>query len=189
MEKKRIGVKSAIFPEPVLVLSTYNEDGTPDAMVAAWGFILDTGKIGVVLSADHKTTKNILRTKATVLSLATSSYVDAIDYLGNVSANDNPNKYKKSGLCFEKAPDIDAPLIKELPLSYECEYLEYDENKELMVLKIKEILADPLILNEKGKLYLDKISPVSYDGFNHVYRGIGKEIGQAFKNNDSNFPK
>lgn len=35
--RKNFGAKPWLYPQPVLIIATYGEDGTPDAMNAAWG--------------------------------------------------------------------------------------------------------------------------------------------------------
>jgi flavin reductase (DIM6/NTAB) family NADH-FMN oxidoreductase RutF len=62
--RKNFGAKAYTYPQPVFIIATYSEDGTPDAMNAAWGGISDTTELTMCLSAGHKTTKNILARKA-----------------------------------------------------------------------------------------------------------------------------
>ena len=57
-----LGEKPYIFPMPVLIIGTYDENGVPNAMNAAWGMACDMNKVAITLSADRKTVKNILKT-------------------------------------------------------------------------------------------------------------------------------
>ena len=88
--KKNFGAQTWMYPLPVLIIATYDRDGTPDAMNAAWGGIVDRGYIGLCLSASHKTTKNILARKAFTVSIADAEHVLAEDYVGLVAANSEP---------------------------------------------------------------------------------------------------
>ena len=81
---------------PVLIIGTYDENGTPNAMNAAWGGIYDTNQVMVCLADDHKTTKNIKETGAFTLSFATAKTVAPCDYVGIVSANDVPDKLERA---------------------------------------------------------------------------------------------
>ena len=62
--RKNFGAKPFTYPQPVFIIATYGEDGTPDAMNAAWGGISEINEISLCLSAGHKTVKNILQRKA-----------------------------------------------------------------------------------------------------------------------------
>lgn len=65
--RKNFGAKPWTYPQPVFILATYNEDGTPDAMNAAWGGI----------SVGHKTTPNIIEHKVFTISMATAEQMVA----------------------------------------------------------------------------------------------------------------
>ena len=87
--RKDFGSKSWFYPLPVLIIGTYGEDGTPDAMNAAWGGLYDSDKVVLLcLSAfGHKTTANIRAGGPLPSTLPTQGHVVAADYVGLVSAN------------------------------------------------------------------------------------------------------
>ena len=118
--RKNFGAKPYTYPQPVLIIATYNENGTADAMNAAWGGISDDTQISMCLSAEHKTVKNILTRGAFTVSMADAAHVTECDYVGIVSANDVPDKLAKAGFHTTKAEFVDAPLIDELPMALEC---------------------------------------------------------------------
>ena len=93
--RKNFGPKSWLYPMPVLIIATYNEDKTADAMNAAWGAISQSNHISICVSAGHKTTQNILARKAFTVSMADAAHVVACDYVGVVSGNNEPNKMKQ----------------------------------------------------------------------------------------------
>ena len=88
--RKNFGPKSWLYPMPVLIIATYNEDKTADAMNAAWGAISQSNHISICVSAGHKTTQNILARKAFTVSMADAAHVVACDYVGVVSGNNSP---------------------------------------------------------------------------------------------------
>ena len=90
--RKDFGTKSWFYPLPVLIIATYDEQGKADAMNAAWGGLYDADKVVLCLSAGHKTTKNIMARKAFTVSFADAAHVIPADYVGMVSANDEPDK-------------------------------------------------------------------------------------------------
>lgn len=73
--RKNFGAKSWFYPLPVLIIGTYNENGTPDAMNAAWGGLYDADKVVLCLSAGHKTTKNIQAKGAFTIGFADAAHV------------------------------------------------------------------------------------------------------------------
>ena len=117
--RKNLKAKAYIYPLPVLIVGTYDENGTPDAMNAAWGTVCDTAQVCICLSATHKTVKNLLKTKAFTVAIADSKNVVPADYVGVVSANNVPEKLAKTGWHVTKSESVNAPVIEELPLVLE----------------------------------------------------------------------
>jgi len=113
--RKNFGAKTWLYPMPVLIVGTYDEQGKPNAMNAAWGGIYDTNQVMVCLADDHKTTDNIKKTGAFTVSFATAKAVAPCDYVGIVSANDEPDKFAKAGFHATKSDHVNAPIIDELP--------------------------------------------------------------------------
>lgn len=165
---------------PVLIIGTYDEDGTPDAMNAAWGGISEETQISICVSAGHKTTKNILKRGAFTVSVADDKNVAACDYVGVVSGNSEPNKVSKAGWHAEKSEFVDAPLFDALPMALECRLIGYDEETCRLVGEIVNVCADEKILDENGKIDLNKFTPITYDPVNNTYRKIGDIVGKAF---------
>ncbi len=175
---KNLGVKTYIYPQPVLIIATYDEFNNPNAMNAAWGGIYDYDKVTISLS-DHKTTENFKKTKAFTIAIADKEHVKACDYVGIVSGNDEPNKIKKAGFTTTKSAFVNAPLINELPLSLECEVVSFIDGT--LIGKIVNVVAKEEILGEDGLPDLNKFSPITYDPAHHNYVALGKVVGKAFK--------
>ena len=179
--RKNFGAKPVLYPMPVLILAAYDETGTPNAMNAAWGCIADTNRIGIYVTAAHKTMKNILHSGAFTVSVADAANVLAADYVGIVSANDVPDKLAKCGFHTTKSELVDAPIIDELPMAIECELISYDEESCHLFGKIVNVSADESVLNEAGKIDPQKLRPITYDSMNHEYLELGAKAGNAFK--------
>lgn len=177
--RRNIGPKSLIYPEPVLIIGTYDEKGKANAMTAAWGGISDTNEVCVCLSSDHKTTKNLIKKKAFTISIGTTTYVKECDYLGMVSANDKPDKLEICGFHTYKSKNVDAPIIKELPMTLECELIKYDKKTDHTFAKIKNIVVEDSILTQ-GKVDIKKLKPLIYDNDTYEYYGVGRKIGNAY---------
>ena len=178
--RKNLKPKAYIYPLPVLIIGTYDENGIPNAMNAAWGTVCDTAQISVCLSATHKTVKNILKTKAFTVAIADSKNIVCSDYVGVVSGNNNPNKLEKTGWTIEKSQFVNAPIIQDFPLVLECELVSYDTESEIAIGNVVNVSVDDSILSENGKIDLTKFKPVCYDCDGHGYYELGVKIGQAF---------
>lgn len=172
------GSKPMLYPMPVLIIGTYNADGTPNAMNAAWGGIVDTHLVGICLGS-HRTTDNIFSRKAFTVSMADVKNVVAADYVGIVSGNDVADKVKVSGWHAEKSAFVDAPLFQELPMALECEFYSYDEETGLLIGRIVNVCADDSIVTD-GKIDLGKFRPITYDPSGHGYYALGERVGNAF---------
>ena len=101
--RKNFGAKPFLYPQPVLIIASYDENGVPDAMNAAWGGISESDQISMCLSPGHKTVKNILARKAFTVSMADAAHVTECDYVGIVSANQVPDKLAKAGFHTTKS--------------------------------------------------------------------------------------
>lgn len=179
--RKNFGAKPYTYPQPVLIIASYDENGTPDAMNAAWGGISDDTQISMCLSAGHKTVKNILKRKAFTVSMADAAHVAACDYVGIVSANDVPGKLEKAGFHTTRSEFVDAPLIDELPMTLECRLVSYDEESCRMVGEIVNVSAEESVLDENGKIDPGKLQPITFDPVNNAYLKLGEKVGNAFR--------
>lgn len=180
MMRKDFGPKTMCYPMPVFIIGTYNDDGTPNAMNAAWGGISEEAEISICVDSSHKTAKNLLARKAFTVSMATAPYMAACDYVGIVSGNKEPDKFAKAGFHATRSRFVDAPLIDELPMALECELISYDPDTCRLVGKILNVCADEAVLGENGKVDVSKLRPITYDSMNHHYLVLGEKVGQAF---------
>ncbi|MBQ9933317.1 MAG: flavin reductase family protein [Ruminiclostridium sp.] len=178
--RRNFGPQPYLFPMPVLIIGTYNEDGIPNAMNAAWGTIADMDRVAIFL-ADHKTTQNIFARRDFTVSLATADQVVPADYVGIVSANDEPAKFAKTGWTAEKSAHVDAPLFAQLPVALECRMVSYDEESELLIGEIVNVCADESVLREDGSVDMAKLRPIAYDPMNHDYLLVTEKVGNAFE--------
>ena len=177
--RKDFGAKTWLYPMPVLIVGSYDENGNPDAMNAAWGGIYDTNLVMVCLADEHKTTENIKKAGAFTLSFATAQTVVPCDYVGIVSANDVPDKFERAGFHATKSAHVNAPIIEELPMTVECRLQKFNEDG-ICIGEIVNISADESILDENGRVDAKKLNPIIYDSVSHAYWNFGEKVGRAF---------
>lgn len=177
--KKNFGKKTFLYPMPVLIIATYDKDGNPNAMNAAWGGIHDTNQIAICISPEHKTAKNLLETKAFTINIADVNHICECDYLGIVSGNEILEKLKNCNFSVSKSEFVNAPIINELPMALECELVSFDEKTGCTVANIINVCAEEDVLTD-GKIDVKKVNPITYDPVAHHYYSLGDLVGQAF---------
>ena len=180
--RKDIKTTEAIFPMPVLMVSTYNEDGTVDVMNAAWGTMLERDYVILNLTETHKTVKNIKNRKAFTVSIADAKHVVEADYFGIVSGNNTPNKFENSKLTSTKSEIVDAPIINEFPICMECEFVEYQDDKYGcgVIGKIVNVTADESVMNGDN-VDISLVNAIAFDPYTHGYYRVKERVGNAFK--------
>lgn len=176
--KKNLGVKTYLFPQPVMMIGTYDENGNANLMNAAWGGIIGENEIIVDLS-EHKTTENIMLNRAFTVAPGIKEYTAACDYVGIVSAKTEPNKMKIAGFSSKRSEYVNAPVINELPLTLECKLIKVIDGCKYLG-QIVNVLADESILDEDGYVSLAKFHPITYDLARYGYYALGEKVGTAF---------
>ena len=178
--RKNLGKKPLVYPQPVLMVGTYDENGKANIMTAAWGGVGDDTQIFLCLSENHKTTQNLLKSKEFTVSMAVEGYEVPCDYLGIASGNDTPDKLEKSGLHVKKSELVNAPIIEELPICLECKLISYEPEHCHLFGEIVGASVDESVLTD-GSVDIEKLKPLIFDIEKHGYYGIGKRVGNAFK--------
>ena len=172
--------KGFVTPLPVFIIATYDKDGKPNAMNAAWAGQVGGDLISVSLGA-HPSTENIKFRKAFTVSYATAAQTAACDLVGLVSANKVPDKMEKAGFTVTRSEKVDAPVINELPVAIECkvEAIQEEFGETRVVARIVGMTADDSVLTD-GTVDLDKLQPIMFDSAARTYRVIGNVTGGAW---------
>ncbi len=180
--RKKLDITEGIFPMPVLMVATYNEDGSVNVMNAAWGTMQARDTVALNLTETHKTVKNIKATGAFTVSIADAAHVVEADYFGIVSGNTLPNKFENSGLTVSKAEMVNAPVINEFPLCLECEFIEYQSGKYGcgVIGKVVNVTADEGVMVDQ-KIDMSLVNAIAFDPYTHGYYKVTERVGEAFK--------
>ena len=180
--RKNLGVQPALFPMPVVIVAAYGADGNICAMNAAWAQICDMDKIALFIDSDHKTTKNIMETKAFTVSIADVANIEPADIFGIATGNKMPDKFERSGCHARKSEFVNAPVITEFPIALECNVAEIQDAGGLMrvVGDIVNVSIDKSVLGDDGMLDFDKLNAISFDAMKHAYLKLGGQVGNAY---------
>lgn len=180
-ERVNMGAKLYVTPQPALMIATYDAEGNPDVMMAAWGGQYEGNQVCFQLSS-HKTTENIRLNKAFTLSFADARTVAESDYFGIASGRDVKDKVAHVGFHCTKSQNVNAPIIDEYPLAMECKVVELIERENggaFVVGEIVNAVADPAILTD-GKIDIKKLNPLVWDGSSLNYFTIADSVGKAW---------
>ena len=167
---------------PVLMIATYNEDGSVNVMNAAWGTMQERNTVALNLTESHKTVKNIKARGAFTVSIADAKHVVEADYFGVESGNKVADKLAATGLTASKAETVDAPVINEFPLCLECEFVEYqnDATGIGVIGKVLRSSVEEAYLRD-GKVDVDALEAIAFDPYTHGYYKVGGRVGDAFR--------
>jgi flavin reductase (DIM6/NTAB) family NADH-FMN oxidoreductase RutF len=182
--KKSLGAKTLVYPTPVWCVGTYDSEGNPNVMTAAWGGICCSKPPSVTVSIrkSRHTYKNIIESGCYTISIPSVKYVAEADYYGIVSGSEN-NKIEKTGLTPVKGEFVDAPYINEFPLILEC---KVNHSFEIgvhiqFIAEILDVKADESVLNESGRPEMSLVQPIIYDPELSEYYSVGEPLAKAFK--------
>ena len=180
--RAKINITEGIFPMPVLMVATYNEDGSVNVMNAAWGTMQARDTVALNLTESHKTVKNIKARGAFTVSIADAAHVVEADYFGVETGNNNPDKFARSGLTASKAETVDAPVINEFPLCLECKFVEYQDNEYGcgVIGKVVNVTADESVMAD-GNLDMSLVNAIAFDPYTHGYYKVTERVGEAFR--------
>lgn len=180
--KKELEIKPYLFPMPVLMIATYDENDRVDVMNMAWGGICAPNMVSLNIDDDHKTSENIRKRGAFTLSIADIPHIEAADFFGIASGNKMEDKFERSGLTAVKSSKVDAPVVQEFPLTLECRVAE--DKMEVyghhVIGEIVGVLAEESVLDEKGNVDPVKLNAFVFDQFQSGYYAIGEKVGQAW---------
>lgn len=182
--RKDFGAKTYLYPLPVLIIGTYDEDGKANAMNVAWGGMCNSVPpcLAINIEKDRKTLENIQQKKAFTVSVADVAHVEEADYVGLVHGH-NVDKFAAAGLHAEPAAHVDAPIITEFPMTLECKVVDMRDTGDSIRIagEIVNVSADESVLDKEGKIDPDKLKPISFDPVNNTYRVLGEVVEKAFK--------
>ncbi len=178
----KLNITEGIFPMPVLMVATYNEDGSVNVMNAAWGTMQERGIVALNLTETHKTVKNIKARGAFTVSIADAAHVAQADYFGVESGNRFAGKFARSGLTASKAEMVDAPVINEFPLCLECEFIEYQDNAYGcgVIGRVVNVTAAESVMVD-GQVDMSLVNAIAFDPYTHGYYRVTERVGEAFK--------
>jgi flavin reductase (DIM6/NTAB) family NADH-FMN oxidoreductase RutF len=181
--KKSLGARTLAYPTPVWLVGTYDADGKPNIMTAAWGAIVCSKPpaVGVSLRKATYSYGSIAARQAFTINVPSEVHVKEADYCGIATGRD-VDKFAKAGFTPVSSDLVDAPFVKECPLILECRLIHTVEIglHTQFIGEILDVKADPEVLGEKGLPEMEKVRPMIFGPEIRTYHGIGAYLGRAF---------
>ena len=178
-----MNIRPFAFPTPVFIIGTYDENGNPNVMNAAWGGICNSIPpcINISVRKERLTYQNLMSSNCFTINLPSEQYAKEADYFG-IASGSKENKFEKTKLTPIKGEKVNAPYISEFPIAIECEVKEIFEldSHVQFIGDIKNIIADEECFDENGKLDIQKAHLIAYDPSSSTYYKIGDKVGKAF---------
>ncbi|MDE6021969.1 MAG: flavin reductase family protein [Muribaculaceae bacterium] len=180
--QKNFNPKAWLLPQPVLIIGTYNEDGTPNAMNAAWGGQWDFKEIMISMGS-HATTDNLNRCGDFTIAFATEETLTSADYVGIVSGRKVADKIARTGWSYHKAEHVEAPVFDVFPMTLECrikQKLDETSTGFFLIAEIVNIVCDERYLGADGNPDVETMKLITFDPIHNGYIVLGKRVGDAF---------
>ena len=181
--KKSLGAKTLAYPTPVWLVGTYDKDGKPNVMTAAWAAICCSkpASVAVSLTKARYSYGNLVARQAFTINVPSEAQVKEADYVGIVSGK-KLDKIAKAGFTPVKSDLVDAPYVQECPLILECKVIHTLEIglHTQFIGEILDVKADPEVLGDDGLPDIEKVRPIIFGPEIRTYHGIGRYLGQAF---------
>lgn len=178
-----IGAIPLLYPLPVLMVGTYDRDGKPNIMNAAWGGICCSKPpcVSISLRRERHTYSAIMERRAFTIGIPSAECMKQADYVGIVSGRD-ADKFAATGLTPLRSQLVDAPYVKEFPVSLECRLMHAIDLgvHTMLVGEIIDVKARRSVIGEDGQLDIAKVNPMLYDTIHKGYHAVGPFLGKAF---------
>jgi len=172
--KRSLGVKNLVFPEPAMVIGSYDKDGKPNIMTAAWFGVANSRPLKVSVSLRPATYSYhcIMANQAFTVNVPDASLVSYVKFAGKYSGRDM-NKFDETGLTPVRSEYVNAPYIEEFPIVLECKVTEYHDlgSHRQFIGQVIDAKIDERLLNDEGRVNMDLFNPIIY-GQGKYYSGL-----------------
>jgi flavin reductase (DIM6/NTAB) family NADH-FMN oxidoreductase RutF/nitroreductase len=187
-KKRSLGVRSEIYPKPAFVIGSYDKEGKPNMMTAAWAGICNSNPLSIAVSMRPATYShgNVTESKSFTVNIPSAELAKYVDYAGRFSGKD-VDKFEETGLTPVKGEFVNAPYVKEFPIVIECELTEFHDlgSHRQFIGKVIDVKADEAILDSAGKVNVNLLNPIIYGGGNYYETGrLIAKVGESLNDID-----
>lgn len=144
--------------------------------------ICNSDRIALFIDEDHKTTQNLLKTKAFTVSIADRAHMDVADSSALPPETKCRINLSVPAIMPARARLSMAPVIDEFPVVMECELAEVSSTDSFYAIvgRIVNTAAEESVLSENGKVDPARLNALILDQFQHGYYVSGEQVGKAW---------
>lgn len=177
-KKKNIGSTLALYPTPVTIVGTKVDEKVNWINIAHIG-IVGMDKLLLSMAKSHYSNKGIKENRNASVNLINKDMIVRADYVGLVSGH-KKDKSKVFEYYYEKFDT--APLIKDSPVSMECELIDNYEtdSEDNFIFQVVNTYVNEDVLDSSGKLNYEKIKPILFEMPNKSYIEAGNIVGKCW---------
>ncbi len=179
--KKEVKATTDLIPTPVVLVTTQGADGPPNIITLAWAGVVNSEPpmVGIGIRPGRHSYGLLMETRAFCVNIPHAGIIKAVDVCGVASGRD-VDKFALTGLTPEAASRVKPPLIKECPINLECRLVHTLAlgSHTLFVGEILTAHRDEAVLDEKGRITMEKFAALAYCPGVHDYRAIGEKLGR-----------
>ena len=177
-----------LYPVPAVLVSVADSAGNDNLITIAWtGTVCSDPAMTYISVRKERYSHHMLKeNKEFVINLVSKEICRAADLCGVRSGRDL-DKFEATGLTREKASTVNVPLVKESPVNIECKVTQVLElgSHDMFLAKVTDVQVDESLLDEKGKLDLNKAHLVAYShGEYQTFDNILGTFGYSVKKKD-----
>ena len=165
MSKTTFKPGTMVNPVPVVMVSCGGPDTKENIITIAWTGIINSEPPMTYISVrKSRHSHGLIESSGEfVINLCTEELANAADFCGVKSGRD-VDKFKEQKLTPVQGQQVRCPMIQESPVNLECKVREVHHypSHDMFVADILAVHADDGLLNEKGRLELERANLICY---------------------------
>jgi len=177
--KKRLKLETALYPAPVVLVSSIGDDGRPNIITIAWAGVVSSEPpmVSISIRPHRFSHKLISATNDFVINIPIEEQIRKADFCGTVSGSKS-DKFALAGFNAVKADEVKSPLIRECPVNIECKVKKRFNlgTHDIFIAEVVAVHADEKILDENGGIDYSLARPLVYN--QGEYWGLRERVGR-----------
>jgi flavin reductase (DIM6/NTAB) family NADH-FMN oxidoreductase RutF len=177
--RKKLKLSTALYPTPVILVTSSDENGKPNIITLAWaGNICSVPpQIGISVRQRRFSNGLIRKVGEFVVNVPTVDILKETDYCGTVSGR-RADKFKETKLTPIKATRVKPPIIRQCPVDIECKVKNVINigSHDLFIGEVVNISADEGVLDPSGKIDFKKLKAITWNPLTRDYYSLGERL-------------
>jgi flavin reductase (DIM6/NTAB) family NADH-FMN oxidoreductase RutF len=178
--RKELKPSNALYPTPVVLVTSVDENGKPNIITLAWAANICSvpPQVGISIGPQRYSNSLIRKIREFAVNIPTSDILRETDYCGVVSGK-KADKFKDTGLTPIKAAKVKPPIIKQCPVSIECNVKNIINigSHDLFIGEVVAIEVDEGVLDQRKNIDFRKLKSITWSPLSGDYYSVGEKLG------------